>query len=664
MNFGSRRFVLAACVLMMALSFAGCGGGGSSSPGGSGGPPPPPSTFQLTVSVAGTGSVSSNPAGISCGQTCTANFNSGTVVQLTAVPDANSTFAGWGGACSGTGTCQVTLQAAQSVTASFTSPGLHLTVLLSGTGTGTVTSSPAGINCGTTCDATFTSGTVVQLTPAAANGSTFAGWSGDCAGTGACSVTVDAARSVTATFNVVSQPTLQGSINHIIFMLQENRSLDHYFGALRQYWEDNHYPDQPFDGLPQFPLSNPSGLAPTNPGCDPASPPPAQCVVNANSPAVTSFHLQTICMENPSPSWNEAHTQFNVTDPISSTATLDGFVKSSAHDARDLNFFDSGGLRAMGYYDGVDLNYYYYMATQFGTSDRWFAPVMTRTLPNRLYLLAGTSHGHVYPLGTSHTPPLSDATIFEILQNAGVSWKIYVHPGANGLTDPQSLFKQSYIQNFTYGQTILTTFPQNIAPIAEYFTDLQNGTLPQVALIEPASSVALDEHPSDADTGVPPNIRAGANYVSSIVNALMTSSSWKDSAFILSYDEHGGLYDHVSPQPTVNPDGIAPTDLQSGDTCTKGLTGPTCDFTYTGYRVPLIVVSPFAKKNYVSHTVADYTAILKLIETRFGLASLTLRDAAQMDMTEFFDFANPPWTTPPTPPLQTRGGACYLDHLP
>jgi phospholipase C len=89
-----------------------------------------------------------------------------------------------------------------------------------------------------------------------------------------------------------------------------------------------------------------------------------------------------------------------------------------------------------------------------------------------------------------------------------------------------------------------------------------------------------------------------------------------------------------------------------------------CDFVYTGYRIPLIVVSPYTRRNYVSHTVADLTAILKLIETRFKLPALNNRDAAQMDMTEFFDFNNPPWMTPPTPPVQATNGACYLNKLP
>jgi phospholipase C len=143
----------------------------------------------------------------------------------------------------------------------------------------------------------------------------------------------------------------------------------------------------------------------------------------------------------------------------------------------------------------------------------------------------------------------------------------------------------------------------------------------------------------------------------------MTSTSWADSSFILTYDEFGGLYDHVSPQPAVSPDGIKPVDMLPDDVCTE-TTGPTCDFVYTGYRVPLIVVSPYANKNYVSHTVADTTAILKLIETRFNLPALTNRDAAQIDMTEFFDFNNPAWMTPPSPPTQIISGACYLNQLP
>jgi Fe-S cluster biogenesis protein NfuA len=164
----------------------------------------PTHTLTVTKDGTGTGTVTSSPAGIDCGATCSAAFNEGTMVTLTPTATAGSTFAGWSGACSGTGSCVVTMDMARSVTATFNLlPSHTLTVSKNGTGAGTVTSSPAGIDCGATCSAAFVQGTMVTLTPTAAGGSTFAGWGGACSGTGSCVVTMDQARSVTATFNVV-----------------------------------------------------------------------------------------------------------------------------------------------------------------------------------------------------------------------------------------------------------------------------------------------------------------------------------------------------------------------------------------------------------------------------------------------------------------------------
>ena len=163
--------------------------------------------FQLAVSVGGTGSgtVTSNPVGITCPGTCANYFKIASKVTLTATPASGSTFAGWSGACTGTGTCTVTMNGFQSVAATFnTSAGVPLTVTLSGTGNGSVTSNPAGINCPGTCSASFPSGSSVVLTANAASGSTFSGWSGACTGTGSCSVTMRAAQSVTATFSLAS----------------------------------------------------------------------------------------------------------------------------------------------------------------------------------------------------------------------------------------------------------------------------------------------------------------------------------------------------------------------------------------------------------------------------------------------------------------------------
>jgi predicted carbohydrate-binding protein with CBM5 and CBM33 domain len=164
-------------------------------------------TYALSVTRNGTGggTVYSTPAGIDCGATCSASFASGTVVTLVGDVASGSTFAGWGGGlCTGTGPCTVTMSQARAVTATFntTTGTLYaLTVNRAGAGSGTVTSTPAGISCGSTCAASFNSGTTVTLTAAAASGSTFAGWSGACTGTGSCTTTLTAAQTVTATFN-------------------------------------------------------------------------------------------------------------------------------------------------------------------------------------------------------------------------------------------------------------------------------------------------------------------------------------------------------------------------------------------------------------------------------------------------------------------------------
>jgi len=557
----------------------------------------------------------------------------------------------------------------------------QLTVTAPASGSGTITSTPSGINCPTTCSATFTGGTSVTLTATPVANYNFSGWSGACTGTGACDVTMTAAESVTANFK--AQATLQ-SLNHIILFAQENRSFDQYFGYMRAYWAANGVADQSFDGLPQFnPASGTAplqGTAPSVPGCDPTNPDGLDvCTPDANNP-VTSFHMSSVCTEELSPFWNEAHTDWNdvFSYPTNVSPQLNGFVVSAGNDARQYpagNVNDKDGLRAMGYFQGSDLNYYYWMATNFATSDRWFAPVMSRTQLNRMYMIAATSQGYAYPIGSNSMDQaqLTATTIFEELQNAGITWKIYVNadntPCSSMTGDQQSqclLEGYSYLNQFSYEGTVLASagkspdLLQNIVPVTQFTSDAQNGTLPQVAFIEPASQEGLDEHPSDNDA-YPVNIQTGAAYAASLIDMLMGSQSWSDSAMIFTYDESGGFYDHVPPQAASVPDQYAyPIDLQPTDRCDgANQSSGVCSFGMTGYRVPMIVISPFAKKNYVSHTVYDTTAALALIEKRFGVAALTNRDKSQPDMsTDFFDFAGEPLATPPTPPAQNTGGSC------
>jgi phospholipase C len=464
--------------------------------------------------------------------------------------------------------------------------------------------------------------------------------------------------SPTPTPAPVATATLQNSVNHIIILAQENRSFDHYFGHLMQYWQKNGYPQATngttLDGMPD---------TASNVGDPPAGGGPA--------PTITAFALNTMCVENPSPSWNESHVDFNKNDSLSTVFLGDGFARTAGNDGQ-IN--DVLGARVMGYYTGDNLNYYYFMASNFATSDRWFSPAMSRTQINRQYMLAATSQGHAYPIDPNHPGPLLSAkTIAQELDEHGITWKDYVHPlnGPNPCITPSCLMGQSYFGQFTYGSTIVAAGNQHLSTVDQFLVDANNGTLPQVVFVEPASAEGLDEHPADIGSGAV-DIQTGAKFVASLINGLMKSPSWKDSIFILTWDEFGGFYDHVSPQPTVSPDGIAPRDLvitPKPDICVNAdgsiNSSPTCNFQYTGYRLPLVVVSPFAKKNFVSHKVMDYTAMLKLIEERFNLPALTARDAAQPSMAdEFFDFNAAPWKTPPTPPDQLTNGACYLDHLP
>ena len=164
-----------------------------------------PQTLTISKSGNGSGTVTSAPSGINCGADCTEPYDFGTVVTLTATPSVGSTFTGWSGSgCSGTGTCIVTMNAAASVTANFTLNQYTLTAVKAGTGGGTITSSPAGINCGVDCSEPYNHGTVITLTATPDGSSNFAGWSGGgCTGTGTCVVSLTAATTVTATFTPI-----------------------------------------------------------------------------------------------------------------------------------------------------------------------------------------------------------------------------------------------------------------------------------------------------------------------------------------------------------------------------------------------------------------------------------------------------------------------------
>ena len=225
-------------------------------------------------------------------------------------------------------------------------------------------------------------------------------------------------------------------VNHVIFLAAENRSFDHYFGKL------NDYRSAPPFNLPREVNGLPDDCSPTTGGSTPWT---TSCSAMNLSPdssgvpttPVYAFHLIDGCIEGLSPDWIAAHWDFNVENPSSDTpGTLgtptnapDGFVVSAASAALANSENDVQGIRAMGYYTGTDLPYHNWLATEFATSDSWFNSAPMRTQPNRYYMMGATSGGYAYP-STPPEPPIQSKTIFDSLQAAGVSWKIYTQtPG-------------------------------------------------------------------------------------------------------------------------------------------------------------------------------------------------------------------------------------------
>jgi phospholipase C len=386
-------------------------------------------------------------------------------------------------------------------------------------------------------------------------------------------------------------------IDHIVVDMQENRSADSYFGPLSTQGQPA-YEAEPMTGNPD----------PTN---------------NANPP-ILPYHKTNYCeVLDLDHSWKGTHNEVN-------NGAMDGFTTVNANAA-----LDPTGHRTMGYYDQTDLPFYYGVINTFATGDRYFCSVQAQTDPNRLYLLAGSSFGY---LVTGQPQQLTRPSVFNLLDNAGVTWRIYT-------AEPLGISYGSRFFQYVSERAAVRVFP-----MSQYYADLTAGTLPNVAFIDPSGSgganVENDEHP-------PADIQIGQKFVADNINALMSSPAWATSAFFLTWDEHGGFYDHVPPPVAPVPDTILPR-YAAGD--------PHALFDHYGVRVPVAVVSPYSNPGSVSHVVHDHTSILRFIETRFGLPSLTNRDVAADPMLEFFDFSTATFATPPSLPAavidQTQLNAC------
>jgi len=355
--------------------------------------------------------------------------------------------------------------------------------------------------------------------------------------------------------------------------------------------QENHSFDNYFGRLPAFGHPDVDGL-PANAGNP-----------DSNGTPVPAFHQDRYCTADTDHSWSGSHRELN-------GGSNDGFVTQNNPD----------GARAIGYYDQTDLPFYYALAQNFAIADRYFCSVLGPTFPNRMHLLAGTSFGHIR--NDLNPTGWVQPTIFDTLNAHNVSWKVYY----NDFSYAGLLFHLSNASRV------------HLVRFANFMHDAAAGTLPQVSFVDPAMgivSVELDEHP-------PANIQQGEQFAAQVTEAILDSPSWPRTALFITYDEHGGFYDHVPPPLACPPDDIAPL-LDASD--------PESDFPAQfdryGFRVPLLVVSPYARPGFVSHVTYDHTSILRFIETRFDLPALTNRDANAQPMLDLFDFSHAALLNPP-----------------
>ena len=328
-------------------------------------------------------------------------------------------------------------------------------------------------------------------------------------------------------------------ISKVVIVLQENHTLDNYFGT---------YPG--VDGT--------SGKV----ICLPNARGSSRCTRPYPSPTRTPADM--------SHTWATAHADFD-------GGAMDGFV------------YSEGGGGTMAQFDRSDIPHYWTAADRYSLCDRYFTSVMSESAPNHLYLVAGTAGG----LLDDKVPTSLDLPcVFERLDKARVSWRVY------GFTRWYESFR--YVRKMAGKST-------HFVPASRFPTDVASGGLAGVSWVIGAPGGS--EHP-------PQNVGTGsASVANDIVNPLGRSPDWPRLAIFLTWDDYGGFYDHVPP--------------------------PQLDQYGLGFRVPCLVISPYSRIGYVDHRQYDHTSILRFVEDRFSLGTLSSRDAAATPLAGAFDFSAP-----------------------
>ena len=434
-------------------------------------------------------------------------------------------------------------------------------------------------------------------------------------------------------------------VKHIVVLMMENHSFDNYLGTLGRG-----------EGFPRGTDGAPDAENPASDGT----------MIRAHHASSTVQQPQGA----PCQSWTASHTQW-------ADGKMNGFVTSTEQAAPTAD-----KTAAMAYWTDRDLPFYHGLARTFPLADHWFSSCLGPTFPNRRFLLAGTANGLMDDLPLNLLDRPRAGTIMDMLTRHEISWVNYRPAGRD----------QSELRRFMHyrrrrarhhlahlGRPLRATcdvfkrdlqFTSAIYPLGmagymahvrspeRFFADADSGNLPSFAIVDPDFRSFSEENPQD--------IRKGESFVAEVISRVMHGPGWADTLLVWTYDENGGYYDHVAPPAAVPPDDVPgrsrvahPSPLRSllkvlfpgyVRHAEQLVAGPDSYDTY-GFRVPAVILSPYARPDCVLSDVFDHTSVLKLIEEKWNLPALTRRDAAATSPLGALDLTAPPaFLTPPRLP--------------
>ena len=425
---------------------------------------------------------------------------------------------------------------------------------------------------------------------------------------------------------------LKPQIRHIVLLMMENHSFDNYLGCLGRG-----------EGLPDRP--------------------PVNQAKDGRAVPAHPFSVTTQTADVPSQSWRSSHVQFG-------GGHNDGFVTT----IEDLT---PGADRTlgMGYWQEKDLPFYYGLARTFPLADRWFSSCLGPTFPNRRFLLAATANGLIDDAIAGIIDYPATGTIFDVLNRHGITWANYHHVPPGRLWRSQLGARGRRILTLAFGGFVpridyrirgeirctanmyplgLVRTIGHLRHIERFFSDAAARRLPAVSIVDPDFAHCSEENPQD--------IQLGESFAADVIDAVFGGEGWEHTLLLWFYDEHGGYYDHVVPPAAVEPDGVLPQSLVDGRGAWPWLARhlhlfpalrrqdhTSGRYDRFGFRVPAVVVSPYARPGHVSSTVYDHTSALRLIEEKWNLPPLTRRDAAAGSPWEMVDLDRPPAFGEPSP---------------